>query len=52
MQKLQHWENVSRFPNALDFLKWNKVFYEATDGLFDPTVGPLIKLWDFLADEP
>lgn len=39
-------------PMLLDFLKWNKVFYEATDGLFDPTVGPLIKLWDFLADEP
>ena len=36
----------------LDFLRWNKRFYLMTDGLFDPTVGPLMRLWDFLADDP
>lgn len=39
-------------PLLLDFLLWNRLFYQETDGAFDPTVGPLVRLWDFLADEP
>lgn len=39
-------------PMLKDFLEWNKIFYEISGGIFDPTVGPLVKLWDFLADDP
>lgn len=39
-------------PLLLDFLTWNQLFYQETAGAFDPTVGPLVRLWDFLADEP
>ena len=30
----------------LDFLRWNRRFYDMTEGLFDPTVGPLVRLWE------
>lgn len=39
-------------PMLLDFLLWNQYFYLETKGAFDPTVGRLVKLWDFLADDP
>lgn len=39
-------------PLLMDFLTWNQLFYQETAGAFDPTVGPLVRLWDFLADEP
>lgn len=39
-------------PMLLDFLLWNQRFYLETGGAFDPTVGGLVKLWDFLADDP
>ena len=35
-----------------DFLAQNLEVCRLTDGMFDPTVGPLVKLWDFLAEEP
>ncbi len=34
------------------FLCLNLEFAAMTGGAFDPTVGPLVKLWDFLAPEP
>ena len=34
------------------FLKENLYLAEITNGAFDPTVGPLIKLWNFLSDDP
>ena len=39
-------------PLLADFLAENLFFCERTGGAFDPTVGPLVKLWDFLADAP
>lgn len=39
-------------PMLLDFLLWNQYFYRETKGAFDPTVGGLVKLWNFLADDP
>lgn len=44
------WTPVS--PLLRDFLAQNLDFCRRTDGAFDPTVGPLIKLWDFLAQSP
>lgn len=35
-----------------DFLGQNLAFSEHTGGVFDCTVGPLVRLWDFLADQP
>jgi len=35
-----------------DFLKVNIELAEMTNGAFDPTVGPLVKLWNFLSDDP
>lgn len=35
-----------------DFLKVNLELAEMTSGAFDPTVGPLVKLWNFLSDDP
>ena len=35
-----------------DFIKLNLEFSQQTDGAFDFTVGPLVKLWDFLGDHP
>lgn len=34
------------------FLEENLEICRLSDGAFDPTVGPLVKLWDFLADSP
>ncbi len=34
------------------FLHLNMEFADMTGGAFDPTVGPLVKLWDVLAPEP
>lgn len=34
------------------FMEQTLVAAAMTDGAFDPTVGPLVKLWDFLADSP
>lgn len=39
-------------PMLWDFLTQNKYFFEKTEGVFDPTVGPLVKLWNFLDDDP
>ncbi len=36
----------------LDFICLNLGFAEKTGGAFDSAVGPLVKLWGFLADEP
>jgi FAD:protein FMN transferase len=34
------------------FLESNLYLAKLTDGAFDPTIGPLVKLWDFLSDDP
>ena len=34
------------------FLECNLQLAAATDGVFDPTVAPLVKLWDFTAQQP
>jgi thiamine biosynthesis lipoprotein len=39
------WIPVSR-PLA-DLVKHSRMLYDATDGAFDPTIRPLIKLWQF-----
>ncbi len=39
-------------PMLADFLALNLMFCRRTKGAFDPTVGPLIRLWDFLAADP
>ncbi len=39
-------------PMLYSFLEQNMEICRLTDGAFDPTVAPLVKLWDFLADEP
>lgn len=39
-------------PMLADFLALNLMFCRRTKGAFDPTVGPLIRLWDFLAPDP
>ncbi len=39
-------------PMLADFLALNLMFCRRTKGAFDPTVGPLMRLWDFLADDP
>lgn len=39
-------------PMLFDFLSKNLFFARLSVGAFDPTVGPVIKLWDFLADPP
>lgn len=39
-------------PMLADFLALNLLFCARTNGAFDPTVGPLVRLWDFLADNP
>lgn len=36
----------------LRFLVQNLEICRLSDGAFDPTVGPLVKLWDFLAEPP
>lgn len=38
-------------PMLRDFLRLNLDFAAITDGAFDFTVGPLVKLWNFLADD-
>ncbi|MCP4644696.1 MAG: FAD:protein FMN transferase [bacterium] len=38
-------------PDIRDLLVFVKKMYEETDGAFDPTVGPLIKLWGFYKGE-
>lgn len=35
----------------LEVLNRSKAIYEATDGAFDPTVGPLVSAWGFGADK-
>ncbi|MEA4959454.1 MAG: FAD:protein FMN transferase, partial [Anaerolineaceae bacterium] len=33
-------------------LPYNLTIAKMTEGAFDPTIGPLVRLWDFLNDEP
>lgn len=39
-------------PMLYDFIRLNLEFSQRTDGAFDFTVGPLVKLWDFLSENP
>jgi thiamine biosynthesis lipoprotein len=36
----------------LDFVRRCRVLYEATEGAFDPTVGPLVRAWGFFTSQP
>lgn len=47
---IDKWLPISELLHA--FLIENKRMYEWTDGVFDPTVGQTVKLWDFLSEEP
>lgn len=39
-------------PMLFTFMEQTLLVAEMTGGAFDPTVGPIVKLWDFLADHP
>ena len=39
-------------PMLWEFIQLNVEFSRQTGGMFDFTVGPLVKLWDVLAEEP
>lgn len=39
-------------PEAGDFLRRTVAYYEASGGAFDPTVKPVLDLYDFLAESP
>lgn len=39
-------------PMLFDFVSKNLFFARLCGGVFDPTVGPVVKLWDFLAETP
>lgn len=39
-------------PMLYEFIELNLLICRITDGSFDPTVGRLIKLWNFLAEHP
>lgn len=39
-------------PMLFTFMEQTLKVAEMTGGAFDPTVGPLVKLWDFLAEDP
>ncbi|WP_421875345.1 FAD:protein FMN transferase [Marinoscillum sp.] len=41
---------VNPSETFMDVLNQSKFIYEATDGAFDPTVGPLVSAWGFGAD--
>ncbi|HOV32329.1 MAG TPA: FAD:protein FMN transferase [Candidatus Hydrogenedens sp.] len=33
--------------DLFEVIRWSKLYWEQTDGAFDPTVGPLLDLWGF-----
>lgn len=41
---------VKAAPETLQILKTALLFYDKTDGAFDPTIGPLVKLWNIGTD--
>lgn len=48
----QEGQAVPISPMLTDFLAQTLMVSRLSDGALDPTVGPLVRLWDFLAEEP
>jgi thiamine biosynthesis lipoprotein ApbE len=48
LAKLHRERSIEAGPELLAFVKASVALAERTDGAFDPTVGPLVRLWGFL----